>query len=398
MSNEQYILVLNSGSSSLKFALYTKEEQKCIGSGLVKSIGVNPEAKTKGDFFNNSSHEPFEVGESCHTVNHAITSLLSWLESFLPQDSLCAVGHRVVHGGDLSQHTVITPAIVTYLRSIVPLAPLHAPYNLAGIEQVAALHPEIPQVACLDTVFHTTIPVLHQRLPIPNRWYDKGVRRYGFHGLSYEYISAHLKDVAPKNYAGRTIIAHLGNGASLCALKEGQSFDSTMGFSVLDGLVMGTRPGCLDPGVLLYWMREAKYNVNTLEKLLYKECGLLGISGISSDMAVLLASEEPSAKDAIDMFCHRAIREISAMIGEMEGVDAIVFTGGMGENGAPIRDRICQGFNWLGASLDPEKNKKAFGSEDHLLSTPESKVEIWRMPTDEEGIIVGHTCRLVFNQ
>ncbi|MDD5586733.1 MAG: acetate/propionate family kinase [Alphaproteobacteria bacterium] len=391
MTDGSYILVLNGGSSSLKFALFKDNEHTCVGRGIIAEIGKKARFSAKGELFEGKT--PPDVTTSCATPGAATEVLLAWLESCLPPNALIACGHRVVHGRDLKEHSIVRPHLLAYLKSLIPLAPLHQPFNVEVIEKATALYPKVPQIACFDTAFHTTIPSLHRRYAIPRIWDEKGVRRYGFHGLSYEYVSGRLKDVAPRVYNGRAVVAHMGNGASLCALDRGKSFDTSMGFSVLEGLVMGTRPGNLDVGVLLYFMREAKLDEKAIERMLYHDSGLRGVSGITSDMAELLASQEPAAREAVDLFCLRATREIGAFASMLGGIDAIVFTGGIGENAAPIRSQIASSFGWLGVTLDESKNA-APGGKEVLLSTPQSKVEVWLIPTNEEAVIARHSRKL----
>jgi len=375
----------------LKFALFKDNERNCVGRGSIIEIGKKAKFGCKGEIFDGKP--PADVEGKCNTPGEAAQVLLKWLETCIPPNALQAVGHRVVHGRDMKEHMIIRPHVLAYLKSLIPLAPLHQPFNVDVIDKVIAAYPKVPNIACFDTAFHTTIPVLHRRYAIPKIWDEKGVRRYGFHGLSYEYISSRMKEVAPKAYAGRAIVAHMGNGASLCAMDKGKSFDTSMGFSVLEGLVMGTRPGNLDVGVLLYFMREAKLDDKGLERLLYHDCGLRGISGISNDMAELLASKEPAAREAVDMFCLRAVREISAFIGMLGGIDALIFTGGIGEHAAPVRSQICAAFNWLGLALDERKNANP-GDGEVLISAPQSKIEVWLIPTNEEAVIARNAKKL----
>lgn len=388
MPQGSYVLVLNGGSSSLKFALFKNTETNCVGRGSITEIGKKAKFSAKGELF--ADQPGFEDLPRCDSPGGAAQALLSWIEKCLPPNGLIAVGHRVVHGRDLKQHMVVRPHLLAYLKSLSPLAPLHQPFNVEVIEKVMALYPKVPQVACFDTSFHTTIPSLHRRYAIPRIWDEKGVRRYGFHGLSYEYVSGRLQDIAPNAYQGRTIIAHLGNGASLCALDKGKSIDTTMGFSVLEGLVMGTRPGNLDVGVLLYFMREAQLDERAIERMLYHDCGLRGVSGITNDMAELLASKEPAAREAVDLFCLRAVREIGGFVAMLGGLDALVFAGGIGEHAAPVRAQIAASFGWMGVALDDQKNAQADGSQEALLSTPQSTVQVWLVPTNEETIIARH--------
>ncbi len=389
MSTGSYILTLNGGSSSLKFALFKDTEFNCVGRGSITEIGKKAKFSAKGDLF--ADKPAFESVDRCDSPGGAAQALLGWLEKCLPPNALMAVGHRVVHGRDLKKHMVVRPHLLAYLKSLIPLAPLHQPFNVEIIEKIIAAYPKVPQVACFDTAFHTTIPPLHRRYAIPRIWDEKGVKRYGFHGLSYEFVSARLKEIAPQAYNGRAVIAHMGNGASLCALEKGKSFDTSMGFSVLEGLVMGTRPGNLDVGVLLYFMREAKLDEKAIERMLYHDCGLKGVSGITNDMAELLASREPSAREAVDLFCLRATREISAFIGMLGGIDALVFTGGIGEHATAIRAQICASLGWIGVNLDDNKNKTGENAGEAIISTPGSKVQVWLIPTNEEAVIARHT-------
>jgi acetate kinase len=277
------------------------------------------------------------------------------------------------------------------LRRLIPLAPLHQPYNLAAIEAVAERLPGVPQVACFDTSFHRTQPPLAELIPLPREICRKGLQRYGFHGLSYEYIASMLPRVAPEIAAGRVIVAHLGSGASLCALRNGKSVDSTFGFTALEGLCMGTRPGSVDPGVILYLFQVLKLSAQEVESILYKKSGLLGISGISNDMRVLAASSEPAARLAVDYFVYRAAKEIGALAAVLGGIDGLVFTAGIGENGTDIRRRICESSAWLGIQLDAEANSR----KGPRISAPESKISAWVIPTNEELMIARHTGALL---
>jgi acetate kinase len=390
MGNDSYILVMNGGSSSLKFAMFKGDDNDCVGRGSITEIGKKAKFSCKGKLFDEKSPALPDVN-LCASPGGAAQTLLEWLTSFLPKDSLRAVGHRVLNGRDIKTSQLIRPHLLAYLKSLIPLAPLHQPFNIEVIDKIFAMMPDVPQVACFDTAFHTTIPMSHRRYAIPRMWEEKGVLRYGFHGLSYEYIAGKLKEVSPRAYKGRTVIAHLGNGSSLCALEGGKSVDTTMGLTVLEGLVMGTRPGNLDAGVLLYFMREAKLNESQIERMLYHDCGLLGVSGISSNMAELLASQEQSAREAVDLFCLRAIREIGAFIGVLNGIDALVFAGGIGEHAVPVREQICASLSWLGLALDDHKNAAVDGNKEVLISTPQSPVEVWVIPTNEEANIANHT-------
>jgi acetate kinase len=394
MAATAYILVLNSGSSSLKFALF--EGKKCVGRGAITGIGNKPDLSIKGELFDGwTIPSPPISSNTCRTTTDATHLLIKWLETRLPAGALAAVGHRVVHGGDLAKPMLVTPDLLKRLQSLAILAPLHQPFNLEAIDLIASLHPNIPQVACFDTSFHSTMPLLHRRFALPRKWHDKGVRRYGFHGISYEYIAGRLREISPQAFEGRTLVAHLGSGASLCALKNGVSFDTSMGFSALDGLVMGTRPGTLDAGVILYFLQEAGLDEAAIERILYHESGLLGVSGISSDMRALLDRKEASAREAVDLFCLRIVREGGGLAALMGGLDALVFTGGIGEHAAAIRAQVCLSFRWLGVELNGEKNMGVKAGEDALLSAPQRKVEIWVIPTDEETIIAEYTSSLI---
>jgi acetate kinase len=302
------------------------------------------------------------------------------------------VGHRVLHGGTYyNWPVVIDERVATVIEKLIPLAPLHQPHNLAPIRRLLDQAPELPQVACFDTSFHTTNPDLAQRFALPEELHEEGVRHYGFHGLSYEYISSVLREFDAKAASGRTIVLHLGSGASMCALQSGRSIATTMSFTALDGIPMGSRPGALDPGVILYLMEQRRMDARDIEHLLYSQSGLLGVSGISSDMRTLLASSDPRAKLALDLYCYRIRREIGSLAAALEGLDAIVFTGGIGENSAVIRERVCRGASWFGVQLDPAANS-AGGPR---ISTARGRVSAWTIPTNEELMIARHTRHLL---
>jgi acetate kinase len=314
------------------------------------------------------------------------------LKDYFAEGTLLAAGHRVVHGGPhYAAPVVINTKVLTDLENLVPLAPLHQPHNLVTIRTLMETVPTLPQVACFDTAFHRTQPEVVQRLAIPRRFADKGVRRYGFHGLSYEYIASVLPSLHPTLSDARVIVAHLGSGASLCALQKERSIATTMGFSPLDGLVMGTRCGTIDPGVLLYMMDHHHMDARALETLLYHQSGLLGISGISSDMRTLLASKEAHAHEAIELFVYRIGREIGSLAAALGGLDALVFTGGIGEHSAVIRAKVCQHAAWLGLEIDLLDNE----SGATRISTVASKISAWIVPTDENMMIARHTQQLI---
>lgn len=375
------ILILNSGSSSIKFALFERGERQ-LAHGRIEDLGSGPHLlayageKLVGEKrWRTGTHESF------------FRELLGWAESHLAGRKLVAVGHRIVHGGEqFVAPCRLTRPILGTLRKLEPLAPLHQPHNLAAIAAVWRLRPDIVQVGCFDTAFHHTLSPTARRFGLPRSLEQAGVRRYGFHGLSYEFIARRLREIAPESPGGRILVAHLGNGASLCALKDGRSVDTSMGFSALDGLVMGTRCGTLDPGVLLYLMRKG-LNGAALEDLLYSRSGLLGVSGESADMRALLASKSHEAAEAIDLFVFRAAREAAAMVASMGGLDGIVFTAGIGANAPDIRRRICERLGWLGLELAQEANSRNALE----IQGPGSRVRAWVIPTDEELVIARHT-------
>lgn len=383
------VLVMNAGSSSLKFAVFIGSENESIGSGSITGIGTKAVWKAKGACFDGKT-QPEVDDDNCKSPSEGARILMEWLEKFHPEMHLIGVGHRVVHGGDLAKPSVVRPYILAYLKTLIPLAPLHQPFNLDIIEFLQGIRPNVPQVACFDTAFHTTVPSIHTRFAIPRIWHEKGVRRYGFHGLSYEFIATRVKELSPTGFSGKTLVAHLGNGASMCAMDGGKSMASTMGFSVLDGLIMGTRPGILDAGVVLYFLREAKLDEAAIERMLYHDSGLRGVSGISNDMGDLLASDSPHAREAIDLFCYRAIKEGAGLVGLLGGLDTFVFTGGMGENAAPIREQILLSLDWMGLKFDQDLNNNLPRGAETKISTPDSSAEIWIIPTNEEIIISGH--------
>lgn len=384
------ILVLNAGSSSLKFTIYADTEGKpaALYDGQIEGIGTEPHFKVKDGTGKVVEEKKWPPGSS---LDHegAIDALFAWSRGVLNStDRIVAVGHRVVHGGlEYTKPTVVNDHILGDLEKFVPLAPLHQPHNLAAIRIVAKRNPDIPQVACFDTSFHTTIPAVAQAFALPRKYTEQGVRRYGFHGLSYEYIASVLPGIDPEAAKGRTVVAHLGNGASLCAMKELKSTACTLGFTAVEGLMMGTRCGTLDPGVMLYLMDECGMNTRDLEKLIYKESGLLGVSGISSDMRTLLESTDPRAAEAVELFVYRITRELGSLAAALGGLDALVFTGGIGENATPIRERVCRAAQWLGLEFDEKVN--AGGGP--RISREGSRLRAWVIPTDEELMIALHT-------
>jgi acetate kinase len=384
------ILVLNAGSSSLKFSVYAlgaKGRLSLDSQGQIDGIGTRPHFLAEDAEGLSLGDEAFEIpGSDGH--GHALRKLGGWLRERLADDRLVAAGHRVVHGGpDFAVSVAIDAAVLARLEGLVPLAPLHQPHNLAAIKAIQTHMPDLPQVACFDTAFHRGHPELADWFALPRRFYDEGIRRYGFHGLSYEYIASVLPEVAPEIASGRVVVAHLGSGASMCAMAAGRSMDSTMGFTALDGLPMGTRCGALDPGVVLHLSRAHGMDAGAIEHMLYHDCGLEGVSGISNDMRDLLASDDPRAAQAIDLFVWRIGRELGALAAVLGGLDGLVFTAGIGERAPEIRERVCTRAAWLGIELDHAANR-AGGPR---ISTDGSQVAVYAIPTDEELMIARHT-------
>jgi acetate kinase len=390
------ILVLNAGSSSLKFSLFAEAsvEPAVVTSGQIGSLDTSPHFIVKDSAGQTASEKRWAQGTQ---LGHdgAVAHIVDWLKAtYASHHQLVAVGHRVVHGGvDYSAPVRIDWGVVAKLEKLIPLAPLHQPHNLAPIRSLLERAPQLPQVACFDTAFHRSNPPLAQMFALPSELTESGVRRYGFHGLSYEYIASVLPKFDERAARGKTVVLHLGNGASMCALQAGASVASTMGFTALDGLPMGTRCGAIDPGVILYLMDERKMDTRAIEKLLYNESGLLGVSGISSDMRTLLASSDPRARLAIDLYCYRIRRELGSLAAALGGLDAMAFTGGIGENSAAIRERVCRDAAWLGVELDAAAN----GAGGPRISTPEARASAWTIPTNEELMIARHTRRLLYS-
>jgi acetate kinase len=388
------ILVINAGSSSLKFSVFDVGDGVVPGlsfKGQIERIGTRPRLVAEnqaGAILVDKSYSAAEVAGH----DGAIGALASWLGTRDDGMSLIAAGHRVAHGGiDFSEPVLIDEGVMASLEKLVPLVPLHQPANLAGIRALKARRPALAQVACFDTAFHRNHSEVAQRFALPDAFYREGIRRYGFHGLSYEYIAGKMAFLAPELAMGRVIVAHLGSGASMCAISGGRSVDSTMAFSSLDGLAMGTRCGQLDPGVVLYLLRTRGMSADAVEGLLYRDCGLLGLSGFSADVRDLLASDKPAAALALDYFVDRACREIGGLAAVLDGLDAIVFTAGIGEHAAEIRARICRRVAWLGVRLDTAANR-AGGPR---ITLPDSPISAWVVPTNEELVIARHTARLV---
>ena len=384
------VLTINAGSSSLKFSVYRVAEAarpELAAKGQIEGIGTAPHFAAE-DAAGKALVERRWPDDRASGHAEFFRVLGGWLREQFADSELIGVGHRVVHGGvDYAQPVRVDPAVLEKLTALCPLAPLHQPHNLAGIRAVAGFRPELPQVACFDTAFHRIHPEVADWFALPRRFYDDGIRRYGFHGLSYEYIAHALPEVAPEIAAGRVVVAHLGSGASMCAMQAGRSMDSTMGFTALDGLPMGTRCGALDPGVVLHLIRAYGMDADAIERLLYHDCGLKGVSGISNDMRDLLASEDPRAAQAIELFVWRIGRELGALTAGLGGLDGLVFTAGIGERSAAIRARVCERAGWLGIELDEAANR-AGGPR---ISGATSKVAVYAIPTDEEAMIARHT-------
>ena len=390
---EDYAVVLNAGSSSLKFCVFQRpagEAWRVATRGQISGIGTAPRLSAKDGAGETLAEQKLDA--AVMNASSALESLAAWLRSRYGGARVLGVGHRVVHGGArFTGPTLVTPEVLKELRELIPLAPLHQPYNLAAIDAVAERMPQVPQVACFDTSFHRGQPAVAELVPLPLDIRESGVQRYGFHGLSYEYIASVLPDVAPEIADGRVIVAHLGSGASLCAMKGRKSIDSSLGFTALDGLCMGTRPGALDPGVVLHLFQTLHLSAKEVETILYKNSGLLGISGISNDMRDLLASNAPAARLAVDYFVYRAAKEIGGLAAALGGVDGLVFTAGIGERSVEIRRRICEASSWLGIELDADANA-AHGPR---ITRAGSRVSAWTIPTNEELMIARHTGALL---
>ncbi len=382
------LVVLNAGSSSIKFSLYAID-----GTTLTLDFRGEIEGLTGQPQFVARDATGVVVGQhewAASALDHhgATAYLWRFIESDFARYRVAAVGHRVVHGGVRFERPVRVDAhVLRELEALIPLAPLHQPHNLAPIRAIAKQAPSLPQVACFDTSFHRTQKPLAQAFALAFEFHERGVRRYGFHGLSYEFIAGELPSIDAIAARGRVIVAHLGNGASMCAMEAGKSIATTMGFTALDGLMMGTRTGALDPGVVLYLQDELKMDARAIEELLYRKSGLLGVSGVSSDMRALLASDEPRAKFAIDLFCYRAVRELGSLVAALHGLDALVFTGGIGENAAPVRAQILRAVKWLGFEVDDAAN----AASKKRITSPASQIPAYVIATDEALMIARHT-------
>lgn len=387
------ILVLNAGSSSIKFSLFDagSEALPLLLRGQIEGLYTTPRFAVKDAYGTETDARDWEKGAELGHAG-AVAYLVDFLQGHREGHRLMAVGHRVVHGGvAFTRPILVTADLTAALGKLTPLAPLHQPHNLKPMDVVAKLRPNLPQVACFDTAFHRSQPEVAQVFALPQSITELGVRRYGFHGLSYEYIASILAQFDPAAASGRTIVAHLGNGSSMCALVNGCSLTSTMGFTAVDGLPMGTRSGNLDPGVILYLMDELRMDARAIENLIYKQSGLLGVSGVSSDMRTLLASKEAGARFAVDLYTYRISRELGSLVAATRGVDALVFTAGIGEHAPAIRERVCRDAAWLGLELDPVANQ----SDELRISVPDSKVRAWVIPTNEELMVARHTWKIL---
>jgi len=390
---DDYALVLNAGSSSLKFCVFARPPDgawRLEARGQIEGIGTAPRLTAKDGAGEKLADQPLDA--AVRDGRGALDSLAAWLRSRYGGARVLGVGHRVVHGGaHFAGPSVVTPQVLEELRALVPLAPLHQHHNLAAIEAVFDRLPGVPQVACFDTSFHRGQPAVAELVPLPRELCRSGLQRYGFHGLSYEYVASVLPEMAPEIAHGRVIVAHLGSGASVCALRDGRSVDCSFGFTALDGLCMGTRPGVLDPGVVLYLFQGLGLSAAEVEAILYKKSGLLGISGISNDMRDLVGSDDPGARLAVDYFVYQAAKQIGALAGALGGIDGLVFTAGIGENSAEIRRRLGEACAWLGVELDSDANAR----KGPRISRAGSKTQAWIIPTNEELMIARHTGRLL---
>ena len=385
------IAVLNAGSSSIKFALYEAgADEALLFRGQIERLGQQPHLRVTSAAGDVVAERHWRSGGLDH--RSATAAILELGQGLLAGRPVLAFGHRVVHGGmAFTAPTRIDRDVMEKLQRLVPLAPLHQPHNLAPIETIAAAAPHLPQIACFDTAFHRSQPPLAQEFALPRELTAAGVRRYGFHGLSYDYVVARLRETEPALARARLVIAHLGNGASLCAVQDGRSVASTMGFTAVDGLMMGTRTGALDPGVLLYLMEERRMDAKAIEDLLYRRSGLLGVSGLSSDMRTLRQSTAPEAAEAIALFVYRIVREIGSLAAAMGGIDGVVFTAGIGENDAATRAEVAAGCRWLGLELDEARNGRA----EPRISKADSRTSAWIVRTDEERMIARYTSEAI---
>jgi acetate kinase len=396
----QAVITVNSGSSSIKFAFYSIENNPndltliCQGefAGIPHMLHFSAHDE-KGIL-----EDKMIAGEA--TYQAALSYLLNWIKTTYPKIQLTAAGHRIVHGGErYTQSVRIDQNILKYLDTLIPLAPLHQPHNLAGIRTLQSLYPALPQVACFDTSFHHTLPRLATLFALPQHFWDEGIRRFGFHGLSYRYISETLPQLVGKGAMGKVVVAHLGHGASMCALKDLKSFATTMGLTVLEGLPMGTRCGNIDPGVILYLASEKGYSIEDMSDLLYKKSGLLGLSEASDDMQELLRLKTPQAREAIDYFCYHIQRNLGSLVAALGGLDTFVFTGGIGENAPLIRQKVCEGLKWLNIEIDEDLNTSPPSPSAFQISASKSgHPSVWVIPTNEEIMIAKDVLKLTMTE
>jgi acetate kinase len=392
----RHVVTLNAGSSTIKFAVYEADgTPRALAVGLVEMSSTGRHIVVHdgaGAVTHDIAWAP-AAGEPFH--HDALQRMLAWQRAAFPDAEVAAAGHRVVHGGTRYDAPVLlTDEVLAYLEKLQPLAPLHQPYSIAGILGARVAWPHVRQVACFDTAFHRAHPFVNDVFALPRRYFDAGVRRYGFHGLSYEYVIGRLRETQPLYAQGRVVVAHLGNGASMCAMRDGQSLASSMGFTALDGLPMGTRCGQLDPGVVLYMMAEEKLDARAISDVLYKESGLKGLSGISHDMRELEASDSPHAAEAIEYFVFRIRRELGGLAAVLKGLDAVVFCGGIGEHAWRVRERVLEGMEWIGIELDHAANR----DNATVISSERSRVRVFIVPTDEQAMIVRHTLSVLDRQ
>ncbi len=390
----RHVVTLNAGSSSIKFALFEAADDalSALAIGLVETHGQQRRIKVHDRAGTSTYEETWEAPPGSYFHKDAMDRILTWRIAMFPDAQVVAAGHRVVHGGSkYAEPVLVTYEVLADLEKLVRLAPLHEPHNIAGILAARVAWPQVQQVACFDTAFHRGHPVVNDLFGLPMRFYEEGIRRYGFHGLSYEFVIDRLRDIAPYCAAGRVVVAHLGNGASMCAIRDGKSVDSSMGFTALDGLPMGTRCGQLDAGVVLYLLQEKKMTAEAIADLLYRESGLKGVSGISNDMRELEASDSPAAHQAIEFFVFRIRRELGSLAASLNGIDAIVFSGGIGEHAWRVRELVLEGTEWFGVELDHLANR----SDAQVISTDRSRVRVFVIPTDEEAMIARHTLGLL---
>jgi len=384
-----HLLTLNCGSSSIKFAIFDSDVREFL-RGQIDGIGTAPRISAKRNAESIIDRSLEDANVSDHGA--AFAAILDLLRTGFPDISIASVGHRIVHGGtQFSQPVVLDKDTIEKLRALIPLAPLHQPNNIAGVDAAAAAFPDALQVGCFDTAFHRDQPWINDAFALPYHYYEEGVRRYGFHGLSYEYVSGRLREISPTHASGRVVVCHLGNGASMCAIDNGRSIGSTMGFTALDGLPMGTRCGQLDPGVVLYLMQEKGMSAHAIEDMLYHDSGLKGLSGLSNDLRTLEAAATPEADRAIDYFTGRIRIELGALAAMLGGLDAVIFCGGIGENAWRIRQSVCEGFEWMGVEFDARRNR----SGDAIISTDQSSVGLFVIQTDEEIVIARHALELI---